>query len=160
MASVDETRPVETQEEISQRVSNFGYAQLIGMQVEQAQDGKGRARIQIDRRLMHPQQIVHGGVIFTLADSAMSMALISTLPAGTPFSTIEAKINYLAPARSGDIVAEATILQQGRTIAVLEANIYNIEQEKQRLIGRVLGTFHISTSRVIDYKATNGATPA
>ena len=160
MSSVEESRPVEAQEEIGQQFNNFGYAQLIGMQIEQAQDGKGRARIQVDRRLMHPQQMVHGGVIFTLADSAMSMALISKLPAGTPFSTIEAKINYLAPVRGGEIVAEATILQQGRTIAVIEASIYNIEQGQQRIIGRVLGTFHIVTSRTIDYKATNGAIPA
>ncbi len=138
---------IPTQEETRQKVTSFGYAQLIGMQVEQTQDGKGGVRIKVDSRLMHPQQIVHGGVIFTLADTAMSMALISTLPTGTPFSTIEAKINYLAPVRSGEIFAEATILQQGRTIAVLEANLYNIDCEAQRLIGKVLGTFHIAAKR-------------
>ena len=138
---------IPTQEETRQKITGFGYAQLIGMQVEQTQDSKGGVRIKVDSRLMHPQQIVHGGVIFTLADTAMSMALISTLPTGTPFSTIEAKINYLAPVRSGEIFAEATILQQGRTIAVLEANLYNIDGEAQRLIGKVLGTFHIATKR-------------
>lgn len=138
---------IPTQEETQQQVTSFGYAQLIGMQVEQSQDGKGGVRIKVDSRLMHPQHIVHGGVIFTLADTAMSMALISTLPAGTNFSTVEAKINYLAPVRSGEIFAEATILQQGRTIAVLESNLYNIDGEKRRLIGKVLGTFHIAAKR-------------
>jgi len=147
MTSPEETQAIPSQEEIIQRVAEFGYAQLIGMQIVQAQDGQGGVRIKVDGRLMHPQQLVHGGVIFTLADTAMSMALLSILPAGTRFSTIEAKINYLAPVRAGEIVAEATILQQGRTIAVLESTIYNIDGENRRLVGKVLGTFHIASNR-------------
>lgn len=147
MTSSEETQAIPSQEEIIQRVAEFGYAQLIGMQIVQAQDGQGSVRIKVDGRLMHPQQIVHGGVIFTLADTAMSMALLSILPAGTRFSTVEAKINYLAPVRAGEIVAEATILQQGRTIAVLESTIHNIDGENHRLVGKVLGTFHIASNR-------------
>jgi acyl-CoA thioesterase len=147
MTSPEETQAIPSQEEIIQRVAEFGYARLIGMQIVQAQDGQGGVRIKVDGRLMHPQQIVHGGVIFTLADTAMSMALLSILPAGTRFSTVEAKINYLAPVRAGEIVAEATILQQGRTIAVLESTIYNIDGENRRLVGKVLGTFHIASNR-------------
>jgi acyl-coenzyme A thioesterase PaaI-like protein len=43
--------------------------------------------------------------------------------------------------------AEAVIIQQGRTIAVLEATVYNVVDEEKRSIARVLGTFHISTTR-------------
>jgi len=92
---------------------------------------------------MHPQMIVHGGVIFTLADTAMSMALLSTLPADTRISTIEAKINYLLPVRTGELVAEAGIVQQGRSIAVLEATVYNIQEGTRQAVARLLGTFHI-----------------
>ena len=69
-----------TIDELRQRAHHAGYFELLGMQITTAQDGKGLVRIQVDERLMHPQMIVHGGVIFTLADTAMSWALISTLP--------------------------------------------------------------------------------
>jgi acyl-CoA thioesterase len=71
---------------------SFGIQQLLGMQINFAESGIGRVSIMVDERLMHPQQIVHGGVIFTLADTAMSMALFPLLPHGTRFGTVEAKI--------------------------------------------------------------------
>src|SRR6184192_4373721 len=98
------------EEQLIQTVNNGGIARLLGTQVERIEGGIGKARVTVDERLMHPQMVVHGGVIFTLADTAMSMALISVIPPGTPFSTIEAKINFLLPVRTGELVAEATIV--------------------------------------------------
>lgn len=126
---------------------NFGIAHLLGMEIVQASDGVGRVRISVDRRLMHPQQIVHGGVIFTLADTAMSMALLSVLPPETPFGTIEAKINYLRPALSGELLAEGLIVQQGGSTAVMEATVYNLLSEQRQVIAKALGTFYIKRAK-------------
>lgn len=127
-----------------QNTSNFGILHLLGMQIVTAESGIGRVSIQIDKRLMHPQQIVHGGVIFTLADTAMSMALISVLPAGTPFGTLEAKINFMLPVHKGELLAEGKIVHKGRSTAVLEATVFNIIEGEQHAIARVLGTFSIA----------------
>lgn len=140
----DQTATIEA---IRQNVNSGGYNQLLGMKVEKIEDGTGTVRISVDTRLMHAQQIVHGGVIFTLADTAMSMAIIATVPPRTRFSTIEAKINYLQPVRAGELLAEAHIIQRGRSIAVLEATVYNINGEDRQAIARVLGTFSISSSK-------------
>lgn len=136
--------------EIQETAQNAGYFQLLNLQIANAQNGVGEARIQVDSRLLHPQQLVHGGVIFSLADTAMAMALMSVLPANTPVSTIEAKINYLRPARTGELVAEATIIHQGNTTAVLEATVYNIASNNgtERLpIAKMLGTFNIKRAK-------------
>lgn len=130
-----------------QSAKTSGYFQMLGLNIDAFQDGKGVVSVQVDERLLHPQQIVHGGVIFTLADTAMSMALLSLLPAGASVSTIEAKINYLRPVRTGDLRAEAAIVHQGRSTAVLEATVYNVNVEERHAIARVLGTFHISQGR-------------
>lgn len=121
--------------------SQFGILHLLGMKIEAAEAGVGRISISVDERLMHPQQIVHGGVIFTLADSAMSMALLSVLPQGTPFGTVEAKINFMLPVRAGELLAEGIILHQGRSTAVLEATVYNIVNGERQAIAKALGTF-------------------
>lgn len=125
----------------------FGILYLLGMKILTSQAGVGRVSLEVDKRLMHPQQIVHGGVIFTLADTAMSMALMSVVPKGTPFGTVEAKINYLLPVRTGELLAEAVIVHQGRTLAVLESTIYNIDGDERRAIARVMGTFSMGRAK-------------
>lgn len=140
--------PLITLEEVRANVQRAGYFQLIGMQLKKAEDGIGEVGIQVDARLMHPQQIVHGGVIFTLADTAMSMALISVLPVGTRFSTIEAKINYIAPVVTGELSAKGIIIHRGRSTAVMESTVYNLKGEEKVMVARVLGTFHISASKM------------
>ena len=120
---------------------SFGILHLLGMKIITAEAGIGRVGITVDERLMHPQQIVHGGVIFTLADSAMSMALFSLLPPGTPFGTVEAKINFLLPVRAGELQAEGSVVHMGRSTAVTEATVYNVVDGERRAISKVLGTF-------------------
>jgi acyl-CoA thioesterase len=144
------TQPEDTSSSVDgirQRFNHFGYAQLLGMQIETAQEGIGTVRIHVDPRLMHPQQVVHGGVIFTLADTAMSTALMSVIPPYTRFSTIEAKINFMRPVRSGELMAEGHIVHRGRSTAVLEATVYNIDGEERQAVARALGTFNISSSK-------------
>jgi acyl-CoA thioesterase len=145
MAHSDQVSP--SLEAIRRNAQSSGYFQLLDLHIDNAQNGIGTVSIRVDARLFHPQQIVHGGVLFTLADTAMAMALMSVLPAYTPVSTIEAKINYLLPVRTGELSAEATIIHQGRSTAVLESTIYNINGEERKAVARVLGTFKISTTR-------------
>jgi len=139
-------------EQLMQDTTKFGILHLLGMQIVTAESGIGRVSIQIDERLMHPQQIVHGGVIFTLADTAMSMALISVLPVGTPFGTLEAKINFMLPVYKGELLAEEKIVHKGRSTAVLEATVFNIIEGEQHAIARVLGTFSIARSKSLESK--------
>ena len=135
-----------------QDTRKFGILHLLGMQIVTAEFGVGRVSIQIDERLMHPQQIVHGGVIFTLADTAMSMALISVLPVGTPFGTLEAKINFMLPVHKGELLAEGKIVHKGRSTAVLEATVFNLIESEQHAIARILGTFSIARSKNLEPK--------
>ena len=144
MAHQEQEQDFFTLEGLMQDTSKFGILHLLGMHILTAESGVGRVSIQINERLMHPQQIVHGGVIFTLADTAMSMALISVLPVGTPFGTIEAKINFMLPVYKGDLLAEGKVVHKGRSTAVLEATVFNIIEGEQHAIAGVLGTFNIA----------------
>ena len=134
-------------ERFMQDRQSFGILHLLGMKIISIEAGTGRVGITVDERLMHPQQIVHGGVIFTLADTAMSMALIRLLPQGTRFGTVEAKINFLLPVRSGELLAEGSVVHMGRSTAVTEATVYNIVDGEQRAISKVLGTFSFARQK-------------
>jgi acyl-CoA thioesterase len=132
------------QEAVLKATNTFGFFPLLKMRVDTADSGTRRVHVTVDERLMQLQMIVHGGVIFTLADSAMGMTLLSVLSPGTRVGTIEAKTNFLLPVRSGELVAEASIVHLGHSIAVLEATVYNIVEGDQRAVARMLGTFRIS----------------
>jgi acyl-CoA thioesterase len=122
-----------------------GFGRLLGMQIEMAEPGHSRVSLAVDERLMHPQQIVHGGAVFSLADTAMAMALLAAYPPGTRTGTIEAKMNYLRAVRSGKLLAEATLIHQGRSTAVLEATVYNLpgDGQQERMVARALSTFYV-----------------
>ena len=65
------------------------------------------------------------------------------MPPGTPLGTIEAKINYLRPVHSGELLADGRIVQLGGSTAVMEATVFNIVDEQRRVVAKVLGTFHV-----------------
>ena len=62
----------------------------------------------------------YGGAVTAFADAAINTAVMTTLPAGTSFGTLDLKVNFLRPVTPDgrDLVARATVEQRGRTIAV------------------------------------------
>lgn len=70
-------------------------------------------------------QTVHGGVHATRLDTVMATAILSTLPVGQGFTTLELKINYVRPmtAATGEVRAEGRIINVGRTIALAEGRL-------------------------------------
>ncbi len=79
---------------------------------------------------------VHGGIIATLADTVMGAAA-ATL--GQIYRTAELKINYVLPVfEELELVAEARVVHPGKTLAVVEANLFNSEG---KLVSKSLGTY-------------------
>lgn len=73
--------------------------------------------------LLNPMGGVHGGWALTLLDSVAGCAGLSTLPAGTGYTTIETKGNFsraITP-KTGRVRAEAKVVAQGRQIISCEA---------------------------------------
>jgi uncharacterized protein (TIGR00369 family) len=69
--------------------------------------------------------MVHGGVASTVLDSAMGCAVHSTLAAGTGYSTVELKINFIRPlsTATGKVLCEARVIHPGGRIATAEGKL-------------------------------------
>lgn len=69
--------------------------------------------------------MVHGGLAATLCDSAMACAVYSSLPAGTDYTTLELKVNYLRPltVQTGRVLCEGTVIHEGGRVATAEARV-------------------------------------
>jgi uncharacterized protein (TIGR00369 family) len=73
----------------------------------------------------NPIGSVHGGYSAILLDSAMGLAVQSTLPAGTGYTTLEFKISFVRgmSEASGVVRTEGRVLNAGRRVATAEARI-------------------------------------
>jgi uncharacterized protein (TIGR00369 family) len=91
-------------------------------------------------RHYNPIGSVHGGYAAILLDSAMGLAVQSTLPAGTGYSTLEFKISFLRgmSEKSGVVRTEGRVLNVGRRVATAEARITD---SSDRLIAHATTTW-------------------
>jgi uncharacterized protein (TIGR00369 family) len=111
---------------------------MLGFELESA--SRGHAILRLEARARHKQlnNVVHGGILAALADTAGAIAAYTTVPKGVALATIELKINYLEGVPGGRIRAEARVLRTGRNFVVTECEIFN---RKGALAAKALLTF-------------------
>ena len=73
----------------------------------------------------NPIGSVHGGVITAILDSAMGCSLQSLLPAGTGYTTLELKVNFLKAVTigTGELSAVGKVIHHGSRTALVEAQL-------------------------------------
>ena len=95
---------------------------------------KGKATFTIRPQPVHYNAlgVVHGGVITTILDSAMSCSLHSLLPAGTLYTTLELKVNFFKSVtiQTGELTAKGHIIHKGRSTAVIECTLVDEHDNK------------------------------
>jgi acyl-CoA thioesterase len=115
------------------------FVNHVGMRIDEAAQGKARCSLDLKDFHHNTSGVVHGGVLFTLADTAMGAALFSTLEPDELCATIEIKIGYFKPVLEGSLVCTAELVNKGKSIASLEASIHQGEV----LVSKASGTFTI-----------------
>ena len=100
------------------------FWELLGIEVVEIDDGYAKLVMPFHEKLTQPYGIVHGGAIFSLADSAVAIATTSMVEPERKVLTIEMKINFLASVKDGVMEAKARVLRKGRIIPA-EVDITN-----------------------------------
>lgn len=105
------------------------FAQLMGLSIPHAERGRVTFAFKPSELWENPMGTLHGGAIGTLLDSAMGMAVLSTLDQGVSFTTLEYKVNFLRPvlATTGEVYAEGVVLHSGKSQAVVEARLLDAD---------------------------------
>ena len=128
-------------EAIKKHVNSCAYYQLLGFEAVEVSPGYARFRMPTVGALLQFQGMVHGGAIYSVADAAVAVALLSTCEPDEQVVTIEGKINYLAPVpNGGEVTAEARIVHRGRQIAVGEVEV---RDNKDRRVAKGLITYMV-----------------
>ena len=105
------------------------FAVLLGISITEVSEGRVVFTTEPSEYHYNPLGTVHGGVMATLLDSALGCAVQSTLPAGTSYTTLELKVNYLRPVttKTGTIYAEGKIIYVVGRIATAEGPLTDAE---------------------------------
>jgi acyl-CoA thioesterase len=125
------------------------FANLIARRTEEQAEGRSRLSLVVAPAHLNPHQVVHGAVLYAMADTGMGAALYPSLAEGEICATIEVKINYFKPVSSGTLTCITQVIHRGRSVANLESRLYVGEA----LVAMANGNYAIFTPR---NRTTNG----
>ena len=117
----------------------FPFPALLGVSIEKLEYGYSRMKVGHRQELTQGQNILHGGVISAICDSAVAFALATMIEGGENMLTIEMKVNFIAPA-DDDVLAEARIVHKGRKTAVGEVDV---KKSDDTLVAKALVTYYL-----------------
>jgi len=111
--------------------------ETLGFLVERLEAGSAVVTIDANERHANVLGATHGGLLFTLADTAMGLAHLGMLTDGEAGATVEVKINFLRPVWRTRLRAEARTVQHGGTLSLLECDVWDADG---RLMARAMAT--------------------
>ena len=112
-------------EAVRASVNPCPYFELLSMEIKSL--GWGEATVEVAAREKHlqPFGIVHGGVFASLLDATAFWAAYSQAPEEVGMTTVDLKLNYLAPLQRGRMIGKGRCLRAGGTLYLSEASIRN-----------------------------------
>lgn len=103
-----------TPEDSARFFSADAFAREMGVELVMVGPGRARVSMEVGDRHLNSHGTVHGGAIFTLADTAFALASNSH---GVPAAAINAHISYMKAALRGTLTADAEEVALNPTLA-------------------------------------------
>ncbi|UCF95836.1 MAG: hotdog fold thioesterase [Spirochaetaceae bacterium] len=118
------------------------YARYLGVEICQWGEGYATAKLELNKNHLNSVNTVHGGVIFSLADSAFSVASNSR---GTVAVAIQVCISYFKAVSSGTLYAAAREVSLNPKLATY---LIEVTDDNGSLLGLFQGTVYRKSARV------------
>ncbi len=99
------------------------FMRFLGLEIVKAEKGRVEIRLPFreEFRRMDGSDWSHGGVVSALADIAGDYAVMTETAPNVP--TIDMRVDYLRPARQGDLIAVGKTVRVGKTVSVADVEI-------------------------------------
>ena len=110
---------------IQQFVPNSPLVQHLGIRLEAIEDGRAELVLPYRPELATMDDVVHGGAIASLIDTAGMAATWSddSEPESLAGSTVTLNVNYVSAARGEDLTATAEVVKRGRNMVFSEVRV-------------------------------------
>jgi len=120
------------------------FAMSNGIELTECRPGYAKAQVKVDENHLNGAGVVHGGLLFTLADFCFAAAVNSY---GFITLSINASISFFAKSTEGIIVAEAKEIARSNKLCTCDINIFD---EEGVLLANFKGTAYI-TPKTIEF---------
>jgi uncharacterized protein (TIGR00369 family) len=120
-----------------------GLPAYLGIRTIEMGPARMVAELDVREELLNPFGSAHGGVMAGLVDHVLGMVLYPVIERGKWAATTELKLNLISAVRGGTLRAEAIIVAQSRTTAVVQVELTN----DGKLAGLAQGTVLIPEKR-------------
>ena len=115
------------------------FSNLLGLTFTRMEKGYSQCTLEIQDKLLGTHRVLHGGALFTMADSGMGATLYTCIDEDELCSTVSTNITYFKTVKSGSLTCDTRLIHRSKTIAVLESEI----RQGTNLIAKASGTFSI-----------------
>ena len=120
------------------------FSQWLGIEVLEIKEGYSKIKMVVRKEMINGFGIVHGGIAFSLADSAFAFACNNRNNLSVALDT---SINFLKPVHVGDILtAEAKELHNGKSTGLYHITIAN---QKEHVVAIFKGTCYRTGKELI-----------
>ena len=114
-------------ERVNQLVNRSPYFDLLSMKISEVGAGFSEIEIDLAKKHLQPFGFVHGGVFASIIDAAAFWSLFYAVDnQDTGVTTVDLKLNYLAPAVSGKLIAKGRQIKLGKTLGYAEAEVTDV----------------------------------
>ncbi len=128
-----------------------GLPRFLKIETTAVEPGRLTCELPITDELLNPFGAAHGGVVSALIDHALGAVCFPVIARGSWPATLDFKLNFLAPARPGPMIAEANIVSMSKRTVVVRVDVSN----NGRLVCAAQGTV-----AVVPPKPTQAGEPA
>lgn len=118
--------PVPPKEFLGQIQEIIPFNKFLGIAIEEALDGYVRLRLPYRPELIGDgsRPALHGGVISTLIDTCGGFAVWTQLRIEDRVSTIDLRVDYLAPGAAEALIAEGRVVRVGNRVGVVDVRCW------------------------------------
>jgi uncharacterized protein (TIGR00369 family) len=132
--------------DLRERVAASPFHAGFGIFVERAAAGEVRLGWEARPDHRNLQGLVHGGILATLADIAMGLAVRTVVGPTRRHVTIDLHVQYLRPARPGRLEAHGSVVRVGTHVGFAEGSVMDAAG---RLLIRASGTYSVTEDHAI-----------
>jgi uncharacterized protein (TIGR00369 family) len=138
---------------VRERLRHSAFAGWMGITLVRIGDGESELRLDLEPHHLNPGGIVHGGVLATLLDGCIGLALRTKLGMDSEHVTIDLNVHYLAPARTGSLTGRGTAVRPGGRISYGEGQLFT---DDGTLVAKGAATFLVIQRSWAEEKGMGG----
>lgn len=119
-------------------IDDVPFAKLLGIKVDSMEPGHAVLSMEMRDDLKRNGGIAHGGVVASLIDSAMAMAIVRLLGENEHTVTVDLTIHYLRPISEGCARASARVVRAGKRVLTVSAELFD---HQDKLAATAISTY-------------------